>query len=352
MKSLIRIILWPFSALYGTIMRFRNHLYDIGYKKSFRFQSRVISVGNLSVGGNGKTPMVELLIRLLIPEHQVAVLSRGYGRSSSGFKLVTSDHSATDIGDEPMQLYRKFQPGIVVAVGESRALAIPSILIERPEVGVIILDDAFQHRSVEPQFNILVTDYRRPFFKDHLLPSGTLREPRPGVRRSDVVVVTKCPGGISAGQRQDYINQIHKFHQCPVYFTTIKYNPPVHFQTGQLLEGPAEVLLVTGIARPELLVEYVSRRYTLAGHMKFRDHYNFRKKHLTEIIQRFAFLSGSSKIILTTEKDMVRLLRFKSELQGLPLYYIPIEMSFIEDQNSFNELVLNCIGGANKTNHS
>ena len=348
MKSLIRVVLWPFSTLYGAIMRFRNHLYDIGYKKSFRFQSNIISVGNLSVGGNGKTPMVEYLIRLLISRHQIAVLSRGYGRSSKGFKLASPEQTAADIGDEPVQLYRKFQPGLAVAVGESRALAIPRILFERPEVEVIILDDAFQHRSVQPQFSILVTDYNRPFFKDHLLPSGTLREPRAGVRRADTVVVTKCPVGISAGQKQFYTDQVQKFHQCPVYFSTIQYQLPVHFQTGQQLEGPAEVLLVTGIAKPGLLAEYISTQYMLVDHMKFRDHFNFTKKQLKEIKRRLSMLSGSSKVVLTTEKDMVRLLDLGSELEGLPLYYLPIEMKFFEGQNSFNELVRNSIESARK----
>lgn len=343
MKLLLRVILWPFSALYGVVVRFRNHLYDIGYKKSFRFQTMVISVGNLGVGGNGKTPMVEYVIRLLGPRYRIATLSRGYGRATKGFKLATPSHSAVDIGDEPLQLYRKFQPDIEVAVGESRALAIPMILFEKPEVEVIILDDAFQHRSVVPQFSILVTDYHRPFFKDHLLPSGTLREPRAGVRRSDVVVVTKCPDDLDADQRQLYTEQIHNFHKAPVFFATIRYGQPVHFQTGQPLTGQAEVLLVTGIAKPETMVNYVSNRYSLAGHLRFRDHHNFEKKHLDTIRDRFSMLSGSSRIILTTEKDMVRLLKFKSELREVPLYYLPIEMVFIDGQDHFNELVLNSI---------
>jgi tetraacyldisaccharide 4'-kinase len=305
----------------------------------------VISVGNLGVGGNGKTPMVEYIIRLLSPQYQVATLSRGYGRSTNGFKLAAPNHSAADIGDEPLQIYRKFQPEIVVAVGESRALAIPKILFEKPEVDVVILDDAFQHRSVMPQFSILVTDYRLPFFKDHLLPSGTLREPREGVRRADVVVVTKCPDDLGTDQRQLYIDQIHKFHQVPVFFATIRYSQPVHFKTGQPFAGQAEVLLVTGIAKPETMVEYVSNCYTLAGHLKFRDHYNFGKKQLGMIRDRFSLLSGASRIILTSEKDMVRLLRFKSELQELPLYYLPIEMGFLDGQHHFDELVLNSIEG-------
>lgn len=302
-------------------------------------------MGNLSLGGNGKTPMVEYLIRMFGADHKIAVLSRGYGRASSGFRLANPDHTAEDIGDEPLQVYRKF-PGIEVAVGESRALAIPKILLEKPEVELIILDDAFQHREVVPQFSILVTDYGHPFFKDYVLPAGRLREPRSGIRRADAVVVTKCPVEISAEQRMACITEIHRYHKLPVYFTTIEYKQPVHFATGVEFTGEATVLLVTGIAKAGTLVDHVGSHYSIARHMKFSDHFRYGKGHVSEIIKQFKGIPGNSKIILTTEKDMVRLLKFQKELESFPLYYLPIECKFIEE-DGFKSMILNSFAGVN-----
>ncbi len=341
MQSLISVVLRPLGALYGLIMRFRNHLYDIGYKKSFQFQTGVISVGNLSLGGNGKTPMVEYLIRLLLSQYRIAVLSRGYGRSTRGFILATTDHTASDLGDEPMQLFMKFKPSVAVAVGESRALAIPKILFERPEVDLIILDDAFQHRSVIPDLSILVTDYQRPFFKDFVVPAGRLREPRSGVSRSDVVVVTKCPNDISDDQRRAYIREVRKYHQAPVFFSTIAYGLPQHFITGNHPEDEVTVLLVTGIANPGSMVDYVSGKFRLAAHLQYRDHFNFSNKQILEIMQRFSQISGDNKIVLTTEKDTMRLMNFKDQLNSIPLYYLPIESKLVSDHQQFNDLILN-----------
>ena len=343
MNPFFRVLLFPFSMLYDLVTRFRNHLYDIGYKKSFRFQTMVVSVGNLSMGGNGKTPMVEYLIRLLKPEYRVAVISRGYGRSSSGFIIASSTHTASDIGDEPLQLFRKFTPDIKVAVGESRALAIPKMLLENPEVNLIILDDAFQHRTVDPQTQVLVTDYHQPFFKDHVFPSGMLRESRKNISRADMVVVTKCPPDISSDQRIWFEDQIKKYYELPVFFSTIQYQRPCSFSTGEeLLEYPP-VLLVTGIAKPDPLVKYVSSRYKLLEHLRFKDHHNYSGKELEEIKHRFQGFTAESPIMLTTEKDMVRLIPHQKLLEDLPIFYIPIESVFIEDEDRFNSLILNYI---------
>ena len=172
MRLLAKLFFWPFSVLYGLAVRLRNHLYNIGYKRSFSFDKMVISVGNLSVGGNGKTPMVEYLVELLKSEYRLATLSRGYGRTTKGFLIAENGHDAKQLGDEPLQIFLKYQSEIEVVVGEARALAIPSLLLEKPETQVIILDDAYQHRAVEPQLSILVTDYNKPFFNDQLIPVG------------------------------------------------------------------------------------------------------------------------------------------------------------------------------------
>jgi tetraacyldisaccharide 4'-kinase len=295
------------------------------------------------MGGNGKTPMVEYLIRLLKSEYRVAVISRGYGRSSSGFIIASSTHTASDIGDEPLQLYRKFTPDIKVAVGESRALAIPEMLLENPEVNLIILDDAFQHRTVDPQAQVLVTDYHNPFFKDHVFPSGRLRESRKNISRADVVVVTKCPPDISSDQRTWFEAQIKKYCELPVFFSTIQYQQPCSFSTGEALVEFPPVLLVTGIAKPDPLVKYISNRYKLLEHLQFKDHHNYSGKELEEIKDRFLRFTAESPVMLTTEKDMVRLIPHQKLLKDLPIFYMPIESVFIEDEDRFNSLILNHI---------
>ena len=190
---LLRILLFPFSWLYYLITQIRNRLYDRGLKPSVKFELPVICVGNLTVGGTGKTPMIEHLIRLLQNRFKVATLSRGYGRATKGIRIAGPSENASTIGDEPFQFYTKFGKRITVAVGEERALAIPTILQECSDTQIILLDDGFQHRKVSPGFSILLTDYHRPFYNDFLLPSGRLRESRWGAERADVIVVTKCP---------------------------------------------------------------------------------------------------------------------------------------------------------------
>jgi len=341
MKLILRVIFWPFSALYDLLMRLRNYLYDTGYTKSFSFQTRVISVGNLSVGGNGKTPMVEYLVCLLKHKYRLAVLSRGYGRSTKGFILADSKHTTDDLGDESMQLFRKFAPEIKVAVGESRALAIPSILLESPDTELIILDDAYQHRTVIPDLNILVTNFWSPFFKDHVLPAGRLRESRQGAQRADLIIVTKCPADLSVEKQQEYLSEITSYQEGPVFFTTITYQAPVPFYSGNRVVKYAKVLLITSIATTVSLLHYVDENFTLVDHLRFRDHFKFQEKHVEQILRRFNQLRDQCEIILTTEKDMVKLITFKNQLLHTPIYYLPITVQFVENGSRFDEIVLN-----------
>ena len=203
-------LLYPFTLLYGTITDFRNHLYNMGQRPSIQFDTNVINVGNLTVGGTGKTPHVEYLIRLLHSQYKVATLSRGYGRKTKGFILANDEATAESIGDEPLQFYKKFKNECVVSVGEERALAIPHILTEHPETQVVLLDDAYQHRAVTPSFNILLTDYNRLFYQDYPFPSGRLRERRKGAKRANAVIVTKCPDDLSSSAQQAIEQQIRK----------------------------------------------------------------------------------------------------------------------------------------------
>ena len=344
MRQLLRVLLWPVSILFGLLVQFRNHLYNIGYKKSIRFQATVISVGNLGVGGNGKTPMVEYLIKLLGARARISVLSRGYGRKTKGFRIAASNDRASDIGDEPLQMFLKFKPDLTVAVGESRVEAIPRILFEKPEVNTIILDDAFQHRSVNPQFSILVTDYWTPFFRDFMLPSGRLREPRNGAKRADAVVITKCPPNISTKERELFVTEVQRYCKgIPVYFSCIEYLKPLHIFTQEVLMGKPSVLLFSGIAKPETLVQHVSDQYLLVDHLRFKDHFQYTIKEVEKIKRKFVSSKEDQKILLTTEKDMVRMMGFQKELQEMPIYYLPIQCLIIDQQMEFETQVLNSL---------
>lgn len=344
-------LLYPFTLLYGAVTDFRNHLYNIGQRPSIKFDTNVISVGNLTVGGTGKTPHVEYLIRLLEQQHKIATLSRGYGRKTKGFVLANEEATAQTIGDEPLQFYKKYKTSVVVSVGEERALAIPYILTEHPEVEVILLDDAYQHRAVRPSFNILLTDYQRLFYKDHPFPAGRLRERRKGAKRADVVIVTKCPDDLSEQEQATIEGAIKKYtnESTPVFFTGIRYQNPVPVFSN---EQPREILkkhpkqyavtLVSGIAQAGLLEKYVQENYTLVNHVRFRDHKNYTKTDAERVKSEFNTVNGDDKILLTTEKDYVKLSnrQFEEALGHLPFYYLPIEVYFLKHQEKFDKLIM------------
>jgi len=339
---LLRILLFPFSWIYYLLSEVRNRMYDRGLKPSARFEIPIISVGNLSVGGTGKTPMIEYLIRLLQNQYKVATLSRGYGRKTKGFRIAFSTDNARSLGDEPFQLYKKYGQQITVAVGEERALAIPLILQEHEGTQVILLDDAFQHRQVVPQFSILLTDYHKPFFKDYLLPSGRLRESRWSAKRADIIVVTKCPHGISGEALIDFEKSIREYAGKPVFFSTIHYGKPMLFpnSTNRPLQ---KVGLVTAIADPTLLEAHVSHYYELVKHFSYRDHH-FYTAHDVKTWREFAD-RNSDVVFLTTEKDKVKLdsPELEAQIRSLCFYYLPIEVEFIKAGEDFDEMVLNTV---------
>jgi len=337
---LLRILVWPLAMLYKLITDLRNHLYNIGSKPSIRFEVPVIGVGNLIAGGAGKTPMIEYLVRLLSSAHKLATLSRGYGRKTSGFRIASDvDHAGT-IGDEPMQLYQKYGDRVTVAVGADRAMAIPEILYHQPETEVMLLDDVFQHRSVQPHLNILLTEFEKPFFSDYTLPYGMLRESRKGARRADVIVVTKCPAHLDDSIMHDFRKRIEKYSgHKPVFFTAIRYLEPRHFfdSNAKLHQN---VVLLTGIANSHPFEKYVSTKYTILRHFKFPDHHVFSQKELNEV---FDFVRSLDKpcAVLTTEKDMVRLKSGGQQMpdQDFPVFYLPIECFFIKDGQKFDNIV-------------
>lgn len=341
--SVFRFLLFPFAVLYDAGTALRNILYNRNYKPATRFDIPVISVGNLAVGGTGKTPMVEYLIRLLSPEFKIATLSRGYGRKTKGFKIASEADTAASLGDEPYQIYKKFSPQVDVTVGEERAYAIPMILQEKEDVNTIILDDAYQHRSVTPGFSILLTEYSNPFFNDYVLPMGRLREAKQGANRADIVVVTKCPPHLGEDEMMEFENHIHTYTTKPVFFSRIRYGEPVSFgKPGTLSKN---VILISAIANAHILEDHVSKHYALIKHFPFRDHYAFTNNDLQEIETMITKFPEGEISILTTEKDMVKLQRdeLKAKISRLPIFYLPIETEFIRNGKDFDTLVLSFV---------
>lgn len=341
---LLRILLFPFAVLYDLITRARNHLYNVGLKPSATFDVPLICVGNLTIGGTGKTPMVEYLVRLLSAYGRVATLSRGYGRKTNGIRIAGDADSATTLGDEPFQFHNKFQDRVVVAVGEDRALAVSYILDRFPDTPVIILDDAFQHRRVKPALNILLTDYNKPFYDDFLLPAGHLRETKSNAARADIVVVTKCPADISGEETIEIERQIRKYTSKPVFYSQIRYGEPVSFG-GPPAVVSQKVVLITGIADARPIKNYVNSRYQLIKHFNYKDHRAYSARDIQKISE---WIGNDGDIsIITTEKDMVKMNipLFNPLTEKLPFFYIPIEVSFVKNGEDFDALVTNIVNG-------
>ena len=340
--AFIRILLFPFAVLYNIITALRNVFYNRGLKPSVEFDIPVINVGNLAVGGTGKTPMIEHLVRLLQNKYTIATLSRGYGRKTKGFRIATDQDDAETLGDEPLQFYRKFKDRIVVAVGEDSAFAIPNILQEHDEVNVVLLDDAFQHRRVKPSFNILLSDYNRPFYTDYLLPAGRLRESRSNAARADVVVITKCPPEISIDERMAIEQTVRSYTSRPVFFTTIHYGETIAFG-GSAQVPNNRVVLITGIANAEPFRKFIETTSTIVHHFDFADHHEYSVddyKRFHDIVKEDPSVS-----LITTEKDLVQLAdrKFAEETRSLPLFYIPIEVKFLKNGQDFDAMILNAV---------
>jgi tetraacyldisaccharide 4'-kinase len=305
------------------------------------FNIPIIGVGNLSVGGTGKSPMVEYLANMLKDKYPIATLSRGYKRRTSGYVLASDKTTAIEIGDEPMQFHLK-HPDIAVSVGEKRIEAIPQLLYDRPETKIVILDDAFQHREINAGLNILLTDYANLYTRDFFLPTGDLRDQKSSAQRADIIVVTKCPSHISEHQHFLIMKELNPLHHQHVFFTSIKYNRPYHIVTGKAkkLSKEDEVLLVCGIANPEPLTSYIHESTATYDALFFSDHHIFSIDDLDVIVSRFNNITNKQTIILTTEKDAVRLVKFIDKLAELPFYVLPISFTFLfEQEKEFNDII-------------
>jgi tetraacyldisaccharide 4'-kinase len=340
-----RILLLPFSILYGLIVWIRNWLYNKNILPSTSFGLPVICVGNLSVGGTGKSPMVEFLVQHLKNDYKVATLSRGYKRKTKGYALADDETTALDIGDEPMLFHQKF-PNVPVAVGEERIVAIPQLLHDRPETQVIILDDAFQHRSIKAGLNIVLTDYGNLFTRDFFLPTGDLRDMPGSYKRADIIVVTKCKSNLQEEERKEIIKEIKPLPHQKIFFSCISYGTPYHITNHnfRFIDEQTEVLLITGIANPKPLKNYLEERIQTYNMMHYKDHHIFTIDDWRDIMKRFKSIESERKILLTTEKDAMRLMKFKSEINGIPFYVMPIEQKFLFNQeNEFTKSVMQFI---------
>lgn len=331
--KLVRFLLFPLAIVYDLITTIRNILFDVQVLKSTSFKIPIIIVGNLSVGGTGKTPQIEYLIRLLKDTYKVAVLSRGYKRKTSGFVLLNKSHTSIDVGDEPLQYFKKFS-NIYVAVNENRVEGINMLMTQKsPEV--VLLDDAFQHRKVVGTFYILLTKYDDLFTADFLLPTGNLRERKSGAKRADVIVVTKCPVVLNDNEKQLIKRKLKRFNK-KVFFTTISYADKISGDKEMSIEllKSFEVLLITGIANPTPLLQFLSFQQIKYTHLEFGDHHHFSSKEIVDIQQTFSNLDRAKKVILTTEKDYTRL---KNRLDHL--FYLEIETQFLEEKTVFDAMI-------------
>ncbi len=341
---LIKILLAPFSLLYGLGVGFRNVAYRSNLLKSVEFNIPTISVGNLSVGGAGKTPHIEYLIRILKDHVNVATLSRGYGRKTQGYLTVHPGMSVGESGDEPLQFKRKF-PEVQVTVSESRSLGIPRILMDAPETQVILLDDAFQHRAVKPGLNILLTEYDRPFTRDWLLPSGRLREWRAAYERADIIIVSKCPQELNEAARQKLIREINPFPNQQIFFSYYEYGRSYYMFNPRYaadLQEDMDVLLVSGIARTEYLTDFLQEQVNSITLLEYADHHDFTQDDITAMNSMFHNMGGAKKVILTTEKDAVRLEAHRQFFieKRLPIFALPVQVKFHFGENeTFDPLI-------------
>lgn len=336
----MRILLYPIALLYSFFIFVRNTLFNLKILKSTYFHDiRVISIGNIAVGGTGKTPTVEFIIRKLKDRYKLAILSRGYRRKTKGFIIANKKHKVEEIGDESFQIYQKF-PDITVAVCKDRVQGIKN-LIKTKKPDIILLDDAFQHRKVSPQKAVLLTEYYHPFYKDHFLPYGRLRDNKFESHRADIVVVTKTPDKLFPYEKNVWRQNLKLYPYQNLYFSYFKYcnlknfrNSDITIETEKLKNY--NIILVTGIARPKYIYDFLKDKAFGIKHFKFADHYNYKQKDIDNIEKSFAELKAQKKIIVTTEKDFVKINELLTDEQAQNWYVQEIEFKFhFDKENDF-----------------
>lgn len=331
---------------YSWITATRNRLFDCGLIKSHLFSIPTICIGNISVGGTGKTPHTEYLVRLLKEKFHTAVLSRGYGRKSKGYILADEKTPMSIIGDEPFQIKSKFKHDINVAVCEKRVIGIEKLTKDAKETEVILLDDAFQHRHVKAGLNILLIDSSHPIWQDCILPFGRMRESENGIRRADIAIITKCKN-LTEKEQNFCRNHIKKIKNIPVFFSGMRYGElyPLDGCSKKEISRKTDVLLVTGIAHPESLIEKVESTCGKVSVMRYADHHNFTENDFKDIENRYNNLKSDNKIIITTEKDATRILQhtdIANVIKG-SIQILPIDIEILNDTELFNKIILDYV---------
>ncbi len=354
------IFLYPVSLVYGLITEIRNLFYDRGIFKSEKFNIPIICVGNITIGGTGKTPHTEYLISLLKSDFNVAILSRGYKRKTSGFFLANQSSTVRDIGDEPLQIKRKF-PEILVAVDPDRVNGVKRILELNPQTDVIILDDGFQHRNLTPGFSILLSDFNRPMPADSLIPYGSLRESMKNLKRADLLIITKAPADLSPDNRGKITSELRKSRGQEIFFTTLTYKKPVpvfgeskeNIDFELVPSSDTGIILITGIANPAPLADHLRKNFNEIIHLSFPDHHNFSENEILSVSSVFKKLRSPIKYIVTTEKDAMRFKEFTKFTQEFKkaFFYVPAGIEFLNDGRvAFNNLITDYVR-KNKRNH-
>lgn len=347
MNFIYRLLLFPFSLLYGSFISLRNVAFTTGILKSSSFSQVTISVGNLKVGGTGKTPHIEYFIQLLSDTYKLATLSRGYGRKTKGYLLANENHTAADIGDEPFQIRSK-HPNIAVAVCEKRVDGIQKLTAEKKDIEVILLDDAYQHRYVKPDLNVLLTEHDDLFMRDYVLPAGRLREPKKAANRADIIIVTKCPKNLTAIEMRSITIDIKPKEYQKVFFSYLSYAKLKALNTeAEALNlkkkdlSEINVILMTAIANSKKIEKYISKYNRNAEHLKYPDHYFYREKDYKLIQSKFKNLT-KTKVLIVTEKDAVKLKMDK--FLNIPVFSLPIEVKFHNNSDeSFDDYILDYV---------
>jgi tetraacyldisaccharide 4'-kinase len=336
-RNLFQGVLAPLTWLYGTVMDVRNYMYGREILKSFPTSQFSVVVGNLTVGGTGKTPMVEYLVRELSKRNQIVTLSRGYGRHSRGFVLASPDSTAEEIGDEPLQYYEKFDKKVKVAVCENRVKGSEILHTLFPEHSLLLLDDAYQHRALRANRYLLLNDYNRPFYQDSPFPGGRLRENRRGAMRADAIITTKCPPNLNESRRADIKAEILRYARpdTPCFFSSVRYGTLRTFENTEV--RPRTVTLVAGIAQPDAFIAYVQQHYELEGIHLFPDHHAYTERELEEMLKN----AKNTDLIITTEKDRVKLRPLARKAGALArIGFIPIEIDLGCDAEPFRTWLL------------
>lgn len=350
MYKIKKILLYPFAILYGFVTSLRNRLYDWKLLKSTSFDIHTICIGNLAVGGTGKTPHVEHLIRLLRNDYSIATLSRGYKRKTSGFKLADDMSTADDIGDEPLQYKSKFS-NVIVSVDASRVNGVKKLSALEAPPAVVLLDDAFQHRAIRCGLNIVVSEYNHLYLHDHLMPAGRLRENKKGIERADIIVISKTPERTTAIDMRNILKDIRSLPHQRVFFSWLKYGELYAFdKPSEIMDTLNDlyrfrVVAFTGIGNPGPMLTYLKEYSADVLHIPFADHHNYTEADLRMIADKFQAIEGGNKILATTEKDAMRLMKpdLVNLANKLPLYILPIEVDFKDKTQEFNETILNYV---------